>query len=49
MTDSDNSKVSPLPDDIAIQASKEKLMRRGALTGLHKWWARRPLVQARIA
>ena len=38
----------PLPE-ISAEASREKSLRRGHISALHLWWARRPLVACRAA
>src|SRR5437588_12953534 len=34
---------------ISAEASREKLLRKGHISTLHVWWARRPLVACRAA
>ena len=34
-------------EDISAEARREKSIRRGHISTLHLWWARRPLVAAR--
>ena len=34
---------------LSAEASREKNVRRGHISTLHLWWARRPLVAARAA
>src|SRR5213082_1094684 len=34
---------------ISAEASREKSVRKGHISGLHLWWARRPLVACRAA
>jgi putative DNA methylase len=36
-------------EDISAEASREKSVRKGHISGLHLWWARRPLVACRAA
>jgi putative DNA methylase len=33
---------------ISAEASREKSVRKGHISTLHLWWARRPLVDARL-
>lgn len=35
--------------EISAQAAREKSIRKGHISTLHLWWARRPLVAARAA
>ena len=35
--------------EISIEAAREKSIRKGHISTLHLWWARRPLVAARAA
>src|SRR5438876_10163396 len=35
--------------DISAEASREKSVRKGHISTLHLWWARRPLVACRAA
>jgi putative DNA methylase len=34
---------------ISVEASREKSLRKGHISTLHLWWARRPLVACRAA
>jgi putative DNA methylase len=36
-------------EDISAEARREKSIRKGHISTLHLWWARRPLVAARAA
>jgi adenine-specific DNA methylase len=45
----DQEGAAPLPTDIAAEAELERLRSHGAGSGLHRWWARRPTVLARVA
>lgn len=35
--------------EISVQSAREKSIRKGHISTLHLWWARRPLVAARAA
>ena len=35
--------------EISLEAAREKSIRKGHISTLHLWWARRPLVAARAA
>ena len=35
--------------EISVEAAREKSIRKGHISTLHLWWARRPLVAARAA
>ena len=39
----------PLPPQIATEAIRERAFRHGSFVRLHRWWARRPAVLARVA
>lgn len=35
--------------EISVESAREKSIRKGHISTLHLWWARRPLVAARAA
>ncbi len=41
--------AAPLPDQLAAEVDRERMLRQGTLASFHTWWARRPTVLARIA
>ncbi len=51
MTDNDKRLIEDyLPiEAISAEASREKSVRKGHISTLHLWWARRPLVACRAA
>ena len=49
MTQSPPTDPEPLPPQIASEADRERSFRQGSFVPLHRWWARRPAVLARVA
>jgi putative DNA methylase len=49
MTDAKTSNEADSIDEISAEISLEKSIRKGHISSLHQWWARRPNVLARVA
>jgi putative DNA methylase len=49
MSNSQPTDHEPLPPQIAAEAIRERSSRQGSSVPLHRWWARRPAVLARVA
>lgn len=45
---SDKMTANNLPEEISEMAAREKSIRHGSAASLHRWWARRPNVLARV-
>ncbi len=49
MSDARPNRPNELPKRIAAEADRERSLAQGSLPAIHRWWARRPVILARVA